>query len=276
MAVYYGYHTLTTPDGGVRTIPEHTSPSCNCTKALRFTDAGIDIMTKLTEIDIPIKSRTEIINMLDNLDWVEVKSCNSKLNFNFADDIFNNKAELAWVLLINSISFMIMHALAQDTYFGVIIKIIFRHTSNFIRQLFHPQLFSQLIRESKMKLSIIASKAAGGQSYDDDDTFTQCSSINLPRIETEEVLPKEQDLEERLESADAEDIGMMDIVDPSPTVSCIDTVLTSTEVHGVEKLEKYLHQNYDRASKEDINLTDMDEDTFVEQLGKLRASRSTI
>jgi len=240
-------------------------------------------MTKLTEINIPRESRIKIINMLDNLEWIEVKSRNPKLYFQFVEHLFGNKAELFWLVILNSCSFAIMHALAQGSIFGILLKIISRHVLNFVGYLLKPAQYLQLIQQyfKGRNDDVPTATTTDEESHDDDDISARCASMEVPGMETEEVLPKANDLEEKLDFGGVEDISMTDLADQcfvlnDREASCnsFDTALTSADLNGHEKLEQSFHQVPEHAETVGISLTDIDDDVFAERLEKLRAARS--
>jgi len=280
MAVFYGLYTFT-PDSSIRTIPdaEYNSPSCNCTKPFRFKEAGFDIMTKLTEINIPKESRVEILNMLDTLDWVEVKpSCNSReVNFDFIHQLLNNKTDLFWLLLINSCSFMILHAVAQDTIFGVMLKILLTRAWDFGCHL--QKSSTEVIQQSVIGIKKITTVTAVTSDEDescdaDDEVFLQCSSMNLPGIDKEEIHPKASDLDEKLDFSNG-DLSMSE-ADSRPFLTTSAPVMEedidelsdvddasppqSVEVNSPERFKKFLHQKHEDVEKLGIGLTDLEDD----------------
>jgi len=221
------------------------------------------------------------MNMLDNLDWVEVKPCNSKSKFHFVEHLLVNNAEICWLLIINSCSFVIMHILAQESFFGIMLKILFKRVSDFIRQLltYSRYRYSQLIEHYLKGTKTGTTTMTDEESYDDDDTLAECTSLKLPVIETEEIHPKDMDLEEKLNYGSVQDIGMTDLADISPNwddheSSCKDAPFTPHDVDGPEKLDRFLHHTHENPEKLGISLADIDDDTFVERLANLRESRS--
>jgi len=282
MAVYYGYHaandyelnTSETPSviarSGIRDIEQNLS-SCNCKHPFRFSESGIDVMSKLIEIDIPKESRMEIMSMLDTLQWIEVENNVTDSNLDFIQkiktDFLDKKEWLFWLLLINTCSFVVVHIIVQNSILGVLLKIITSHITFFI---FHPlHLFS-------VSADYITGRHATADDSCDDDMFIECSLINLKGIHSEEVLPKGNQQEEKriydpCISGSEDDKGsfLQSIHDSSckhnntrlcsSTLHEYDSECTAvTDVSIPEKFKQFLHQKQENMDRLGISFTEDD------------------
>jgi len=278
------YYFFTTPD--IRTISdaEFNSPTCNCTKPFRFKEAELDLNAKLTEINIPKQSRVDILNMLDNLEWVQVKpSCNTprELSLDFVQQLLDNKLELLYLLLINSASFMIFHALAQNSIFGIMFKICITRSWDFAKHL--QKSSSHVIQQSVIGMKKITTRAVttdeddspAVEDDDEEEVFLQCSSTYVSGVENEQIHPKAKDREEKLDFCSSDDVSSIP-EDPRPFVNAVsgvtvqDDVPTSEEIssdfsrpqsaelNSPEKFKKFLHQKHESVGK--LGLANIDED----------------
>jgi len=101
--------------------------SSNCSRRLNVIGPGQDIRAKLTEIDIPGKNQSKIINLLDSLNWItrENPSCSSGIldvYNNFLDDIPGNSLNL----LINLAFLLAFQMIMRYSILGIFSKIIWK------------------------------------------------------------------------------------------------------------------------------------------------------
>lgn len=271
MAAYYSYFTFVTPDNGIRTVSDtrYSSPSCNCTKPLVFRDAGIEIMSKLTEIDIPKESRMEIMNMLDKLNWVDIQSCGSKLNL---EHFFNNKNELFGLLLLNSISFVIMHVLTQltqDTCIGSPFKAAYGQISSWFERILNSATWLQLVDQFHLYLNDKEKETTAATTAKDERSFEKCSSTVLPG--KEEIIPNEEDFVENLNFEPIEENKPDRAIKPDETCY-FDTLPTDNEIDATEKVEEFLRKSHEHVEEltDDNSLLNIDDDTFKAELDRIR------
>jgi len=191
---------------------------------------------------------------------------------------------------------MILHAIAQDTVFGMILKIFLNRTSDFARQVHKSS--TELVQKSVIGLKKITEASVttdDDESQDDgeDDVFHQCSSTILLDIEKEEVRPKASDREEKLDFCDGErdcDDAISDtdsrpflnVTTSFPPQEDIDEISDAdatrppmVEVNSPERFRKFLHQKHEDVEKLGIGLTDLD-DTLADRRGRMPACRANI
>jgi len=230
MAVYYGYSSYITPDFGIKTISDTKYNYPSCTKPLLCKDVQIELKAKLTQIDIPKKSQIEVMKMLDNLDWVDTGPCRSPLNL---EHFFANKFELLGILIVNSLSFVIMHALAP--HLGIMIEIAYKNASDFQHRVSQSTMWSQ-IRNYKLQRG----------------------------VDTVEITPEEEELEEMDEIVD------VNMSDPGDWTSMGNETCyydTYPDVDTTEKVNQFLRESFENMDNHDLVGED---DTFMEQLERIR------
>jgi len=272
LAMYYGLYGYFVPDYGVRTVLESNfAPGCNCSKPLRFHEAGL--LSKLTEINVPHDSRIDILNMLDNLDWVQVQPPCSGFGITL-EQLLDNKNELVWLLFLNSVSFLLMHALAQETIVGVMLKIFVARVWRSVRDFVSGAILASILgvkSQAKEETRVETAVTSGAESSDEE--IFACSSMNLPAIQQEEIPTKRKAnkdldlyMEEKMDFDDEiEMIGAVNSLRFLTTTTPPDSEeASSSDEDGItipspEKFKKFLHQRHEDMEKLGIGLTDIED-----------------
>lgn len=245
-------------------IPE----SCNCSSR-QYQFSAADVITQLIEMNIPKEDRVEIVNMLDELDWIKETGTNWDFVRMYS---FCKESGILEALFINASFFLVTYVIMQKSVIGIFVKIFIHHLTSI------PNYFYRLVKDIAVKCHLIT----GVPSFDgsiDDDSFVECSSIIMKGIETEEVQAKRNDLEERstVDTSITSNISTDTFTfnDSDEGYGTISTILESTrqesprEIPGpsgqtrlasreksLEKFKTFLRMKHDDIKKAGISFTD--------------------
>lgn len=245
---------------------------CNCSSKMNTAEQRA-IMSKLIELEIPKENQVRVIEMLDTLDWIEVKK-DASTWFTNIEKAIDIKTAFMLLVLFKLFSAVAFHMLMKHTRLGVCLEIACYHLKNYV--------FSSLTALIRKYSKTSSYNYSSDSDEEDDEMFMECSSIDLKdmkrnQIDGEELLAKSNEQEEKdlIPTSNGETDHNLSYESFMQSLQDDATSLNSTlhndvtkEVPPVpEKLREYLHKKKDSIEKLGISFSedgylDADEDTF--------------
>jgi len=232
--IYMTYHSMLIPKNSTSTISVGSCNNCTHKDKVKLIAMGQDIVSKLTEINITEENQSKIINMLDTLEWVKIKNvprahgdyffararwCNLLMRKMYSD-FLNDKSGHLCFILIHVCYMLACHIILKHSILGVLSKIVINQWKSFMLYSFHSidTFFTCLKKHFTNLLKRKENDGEGGtHTNEDQDVTEQCSTENLRSIDSEEVLARENQEEEK------------NLCNPTPTTSASGTTTALTD-----------------------------------------------